>query len=285
METTVSSAAEADATPMEQASNILGQVSDYGWLIVDSLYLIVGGMVIIFLLHKLASVFLYPNLKNGRLVRVIFGTLYLLVLVITALLALKQIGFDVRVIAQISFITILIGAVVIFFLVPFLPKLPFMPGNMVEISGVMGTVDAISSFHTTIRKFDGTLVFLPNALVMASRISNFHYTPSRRIEMQFSVKPSSDLEYTKELLVRLLSDDERVLDDPSPPVVFIMSASASSVEMTAYCWVLNAHWLGAQSDLWLKIINSLKGETRVSLALSEQKIYLEQESETLPVHS
>ena len=79
---------------MERAASIFEEVSGYGWLIVDSLYLIIAGMAIIFFLHKIASALLYPRLRNGRLVKVFFGTLYVLVLVITALVALRDLGFD-----------------------------------------------------------------------------------------------------------------------------------------------------------------------------------------------
>jgi hypothetical protein len=74
--TTETTEISEQSTMMQQASNLLGEVGNYGFLIVDSLYLIVLGMVVIFCLHKLASVFLYPNIKNNRLLRVIFGTLY-----------------------------------------------------------------------------------------------------------------------------------------------------------------------------------------------------------------
>lgn len=266
---------EAAISPLEQAAEIASQVGEYGFLVVDSLYVIIVGMAAVYLLHKIASRFLYPYMKNTRLVRVVFGTLYLLVLVITALLALKKIGFEVEVIGQIALIGILLGAVVVFFLVPFLPKLPFVLGHMVEIKGVLGTVEAISSFHTTIRTFDGSLVFIPNALVMASQIMNFHYTPSRRIELKFRVTTDSDLEYAKELLVALTSQDERVLQEPSsPPVVFLMGADATGVDVTTYCWVLNEHWLGARSDLLLKAMNTLRHETRVTLARPEQTVHL-----------
>ena len=140
-------------------------------------------------------------------------------------------------------------------------------------------MDTISSFYTTIRTFDGSLVFMPNALVMASRIRNFHYTPSRRIELNFRIAAGSELEYAKELLIRLMSEDERVLDDPSPPSVFLVDADATGVNMTAYCWVLNDHWLGARSDLWLRAMDTLQQETRVTMALAEQKVFLEQSVE------
>jgi len=78
----------------EQTAEIVEQVGEYGLLIANSLYLIIAGMLVIFLLYKLASKYLYPHMKNRQLIKVVFGTLYVLVLVITSLLALKQTGFD-----------------------------------------------------------------------------------------------------------------------------------------------------------------------------------------------
>jgi small conductance mechanosensitive channel len=257
---------------LEQAVDVVEQLSEYGSLLANSLYVLIIGMAIIFVLHKLASIFLYSRIKNARLMRVIFGTLYVLVFVITALLVLRSMGFEVRAVGQLALIGVLLGAVVTFFLVPFLPRLPFLLGHMVEINGALGIVDAISTYHTTIRKFDGTVVFIPNALLMASKIMNFQDTPTRRIDMKLSVTPDSDLEYTKDLVVSLLSEDDRVLEEPAPPVVFIMSANAYSVDMTAYCWVLNENWLGGRSDLWLKLMNAFGSDARISLAIPEQKI-------------
>lgn len=264
----------------ENTTEMVEQVSEYGYLIMDSLYFIIGGMIVIFLLYKLASKLIYPYLKSKRLILVIFGTLYVLVLVITALMALKHIGYDVQPIGQLAILIVLIGAVVVFFLAPFLPRFPFMLGHMVEINGVLGTVDAISTFHTTIRKFDGSMVFIPNALVMATRIINFHDTPTRRIEMKLSVNTDSDLQETKDLLLRLMSEDERVLTEPSPPAVFIAEAQASGTDMVAYCWVNNADWLSAKSDLWLKFVNAFMQNDSVALSLPQQEVYVMQEKNT-----
>jgi small conductance mechanosensitive channel len=244
-----------------------------------SLYLIIGGMISIYMLHKIASKLIYPYVKNGRLIKVILGTLYVLVLVITALLAMKKIGFDVTVIGQIALVGVLIGAVVIFFLVPFFPRLPFLLGHMIEVNGELGIVDAISTFHTTLRKFDGTMVFIPNALLMASKIKNISDTPTRRVEMHLSVNTDSDLEETKALFIRLMSEDERVLDDPAPPAVFVMNVTAAGVDMFAVCWVKNEDWLSARSDLWMKVVDAFSKDERVAMSLPQQEVYVIDENE------
>ena len=262
------------ASITQETVEIVDQVSEYGHIIMGSLYLIIAGMISIFILHKLALKFIYPYVRNARLIKVILGTLYVLVLVITALMALKKAGFDVTVIGQLALLGVLIGAVIVFFLVPFFPRLPFLLGHMIEVNGELGIVDSISTFHTTVRKFDGTMVFVPNALLMASKISNISDTPTRRIELKLSVNTDSDLEETKALFIRLMSEDDRVLDEPAPPAVFIMNVTAAGVDMFAVCWVKNEDWLSTRSDLWMKVVNAFIGDERVAMSLPQQEVYV-----------
>lgn len=255
------------------SDEMLEHVSEYSYLVGDSLYFIAIGMLFVFLLHKLASKFLYPYINNGRLLGVIFGALYVLVLVVTILLVLKRMGLDVGPFGSIAIIAVLVIAAVLYFLIPFFPKLPFLPGHTIETNGVMGTVDTVSTYHTTIRKFDGTMVFLPNALVMATRILNYSYTPTRRIEMALLVSPDSDLAAVRARLGASVGEDERVLADPAPSV-FAMSASAAGVEMTIFCWVKNEDFLGARSDLWLQLMKLCNDDNGIALSSPRQEVYV-----------
>ena len=271
----ITTPADKPVSDMIQATTkVIEQASEYGFMIVNSLFLIIGGLLVIFLIHKLASKFIYPCLENNRFVKVIFGTIYVLILVVTVLIALKINGHDVRGIAQIALLGVLIGAVATYFLMPFLPRLPFKLGHMVEVNGVLGVVDIISPAHTTIRKFDGTMVFIPNALILMSKIMNYDDMPTRRIEMKLIIKADSDLEEGRSILLGLMDADGRVLKSPSPPAVIIMNANALGVEMAAYCWVKNADWSSTRSDLWLNVANAFIKDSRVTMSLPQQEVFV-----------
>lgn len=257
-----------------EPSEVLNQVGGYGALIVKSLYMLIGALLIIFLIHSLATRFIFPRIKNNRLIKVVFGTLYTLILVMAVLVTLKQIGIEIKVVSHLAILFIIIGAVLVFLLLPFFPRLPFKLGHMVEVNGVVGIVDSISSFHTTIRKFDGTMVFIPNALVMATKIMNFHDTPSRRIEMNLVITVDSEIQAVQAEVTAIMRADERVLDEPSPPLIFINQANANGIEMSAYCWVNNADWLATRSDLWSKLISTINADERINFAVEQQKIHL-----------
>ncbi len=259
---------------IQETAEITEQVGEYGSIISGSLYLILGGMLVIYILHKLVSKLIYPHLTNPRLIQVAFGTLYVLILVVVMLIALRAVGFDVTLIGKASLLAVLAGGVIVFFLVPFFPRFPFKIGHMVECNGVLGIVDSISSFHTTIRKFDGTMVFIPNALVIASKILNYHDLPERRVEIKLSVNTDCDLRAAKELILKIMNEDERVLDKPAVPMAFIITAQASGVDIMAICWVANSDWFPVRSDLWLKIVDAFSEDARVAMSLPQQEVYV-----------
>lgn len=254
----------------EVISDALGR---YGYIVIDSLYFIVLGMLAVFLLHKLASKFLFAYLPNARLLRVIFGALYVLVLVVTVLIAVRRLGFDPGAWGQLLVLLVLVGAVLVYFLIPFLPKLPFLPGHVIETGGAMGVVDSISSFHTTLRKFDGTMVFLPNALVVASRIQNFSYTPTRRIEIKLALALDSDPGAAIERVIAVARAHARVLEDPAP-AAYLLGADANGIALALYCWVENADFLPVQSDLWQRLLDQAGEPEGLHLAMPRTEVLL-----------
>jgi small conductance mechanosensitive channel len=253
------------------SDQIAASAREYGYLVADSLSFILVGMLAVFVIHKLASRFLYPHVDNKRFWLVTFGTLYLLVLVVTGILVLKEVGFDVSTGGPIAILVVLFLAVLVYLVLPFLPRLPFLPGHMVVAHGEMGVVDTISSFHTTIRKFDGTTVFIPNAMIWASKILNYSYTPHRRIEMELSVAVDSDLDTVKTRLLAIAANEHRVLGDPAP-VVHVMGADASGVHLTLFCWVENADFMATRTDLWGDVLQLVREDPAVALSPPLQEV-------------
>lgn len=259
--------------PTGRWARIVEQLGNYGYLIVDGLQFMIVGMVMVMLLQKAATKFIYPHLKRPKALMVLFGALYLLVLVIAVLLVLQRAGYDVSVISKLALLTVIVGAVLAFFLLPFLPTLPFKIGNMVDIGGMVGVIDAITYYHTHLRTFDGRMVFIPNALVVASKIVNYHHTPTRRIELALGIDPTGDRQRAVELLMATMRADERVIADPAPSVI-CGDAGAERVNLVGYCWVHNGDWLSAKSDLWLALLDALDAEPRVAMALPKQEVHL-----------
>jgi small conductance mechanosensitive channel len=254
--------------------DLVEQMSEYAFIMSDSFYLFAIGMVCVFMIHWLVSKLLYPKINDKRFIKVVMGTLYVFILAISLLLTLRTLGFDVKIFAKITLMGIFIGAILVFFLIPLLPRLPFKLGNMVEINGVIGTVDSISSYHTTIKEFNGNMVFIPNASIISGKIINYHDTYSRRITFSIQIQHESNIRKMKQLFVDTMKSDSRVLQLPSEPMVFIVNANVNGIAMEGYCWVNNADFLVVRSDLWLIITETLIRDKHISLSIPKQEIIL-----------
>ena len=88
-----------------------------------------------------------------------------------------------------------------------------MLGHMIETGGLLGIVEYISTFYTEIRSFDGDIIFISNALLMAGRLVNFSYTPNRRVEFKLSVSVDCEIGKCRQLMLEIMSSDDRLLLD------------------------------------------------------------------------
>ena len=81
---------------LEEIQQVTGQLAGYGSLIASILLVMFGGVIAMILLYKVASALINPAGAHARAMKVAFGTLYLIVLVITILVAAQRIGLPVE---------------------------------------------------------------------------------------------------------------------------------------------------------------------------------------------
>lgn len=250
---------------MNAAQEVLTQVSKYAELVITGMLIMFGGMIAILLLYRLVTAMVRPGGIFARVVKVAFGAIYALILVVTILVAAERLGYQVQGLAGIAILLVIVGAVIVFFLVPFLPRLPFVPGDMVKIRGTLGIVEAITAYQTVLRTFDGQTVYIPSALVMAGDISNFSQIPERRVELSIEVSATDDLARARELVLTIMGQQEAALADPEP-AAFITGVEDGRAGLFAFCWVKNADWFATRDALWLAVSQAFAKETNVSLA-------------------
>jgi len=255
-------------------TEVLEQLRSYGKVIIDIIYIVLIGGFLIYALQKITKRFLNPDLKQKKPFQIVFGSLYTLIFVLTVLLALSVLGFAIGEIAELAILIVFIIGVAFFLISPYLPKLPFRLGHLIEVNGVFGTVESISAYHTCIRKFNGSIIFLPNHIILGSKIGNYSLEPSLRIGLEISVETSSDLEKALSLMLRLMQEESRVLEDPTPPFVEVINVQASGIDVKANCWVNNEDYIDTRTDLLRRIVCEFNIEKDIALSLPLQEILL-----------
>lgn len=113
---------------------------------------------------------------------------------------------------------------------------PFDVDDYVDVAGQSGSVRRIRIFTTELRTPDNKCVIIPNSRVLDSNIVNYTSTGTRRVDMVFGVDYSDDLDQVREILERLIKNDDRVLKDKEP-VVAVSALADSSVNFIVRPWV------------------------------------------------
>lgn len=113
---------------------------------------------------------------------------------------------------------------------------PFRIDEFIEAQGLMGTVERIDILHTVLRTPDNKTVVMPNGQLANSPLTNFSRKEMRRVEYKIGISYGSDIKKAREIVLRILRADERVLEDPEPMVV-LTELGDSSLNLSARAWV------------------------------------------------
>lgn len=115
---------------------------------------------------------------------------------------------------------------------------------------------------------------MPNTVILGSKIGNYSLEPNLRIGIEICVETSSDLEKPLSLMLRLMREESRVLEDPMPPFVEVINVQASGTKVKANCWVNNEDYIDTRTDLLRRIVYEFNVEKDIALSLPLQEILL-----------
>lgn len=113
---------------------------------------------------------------------------------------------------------------------------PFKVGDAVEAAGVTGSVEEIQIFNTVINALDNRRYIVPNAKITGDTITNFTDIERRLVDLRFSISYKDDLKKAKQVLLKMVQSDPRVLKEPGP-VVAVIELAENSVNLVCRAWV------------------------------------------------
>ena len=113
---------------------------------------------------------------------------------------------------------------------------PFKVGDFVVAGGVMGTVEEIGLFVTSINTLDNIRNIVGNGKIFADIIQNFTTNPYRRVDLQAQLDHTVDVHQTIALLKANLAKIPNVLTNPAPDVEILTFTLAGPVlAVRPYC--------------------------------------------------
>jgi small conductance mechanosensitive channel len=130
---------------------------------------------------------------------------------------------------------------------------PFKLGDLIEAQGEIGVVKEIEIFTTKLTGLSNKEIIIPNASLSNGNIVNYTTEGTRRVDLVIGVSYDADIKKTKEVLMKVLTSNPKVLKDPAPAVT-VSELADSSVNFAVRPWSTTAdYW-----DVYFETLENTK---------------------------
>lgn len=151
---------------------------------------------------------------------------------------------------------------------------PYDIGDVVEVCGVLGKVDAMSLVSTTLKTPDNQIVVIPNGSIWGGIITNITGTQTRRVDLVFGIGYGDDMAKAQAIMLKILEDHELVLKNPEP-VIQVHELADSSVNFVCRPWVMTSDYWKVYWDVTRQVKERFDAEG-VSIPFPQQDVHMHQ---------
>jgi small conductance mechanosensitive channel len=234
-------------------------VLPWGINIVMALAIFIIGKIVVNMVVNFAKKLMAKGKVDGILINFISSIVKTILLLFVVIASLNQLGINTTsLIALIGAAGLAIGLALQGTLqnlasgVMLIIFRPFDAGHFVEAAGVSGVVEEIGIFTTTMRTGDNREIIIPNGEIFGGTITNYSKRSTRRVDMVFGIGYDDDIKKAKEIMSRVLAEDDRILKDPAP-LVAVAELADSSVNFNVRPWCATAEYWNVYFDTHEKI--------------------------------
>lgn len=133
---------------------------------------------------------------------------------------------------------------------------PFRVGEFVDLGGILGTVDEVNIFATTLCMPDNKVVVVPNGKIIGGNIINYTRHPHRRVDISVSVAYDAQVDQVKAALLEAVDSEDRILGNFGN-TVRLLELDPPSANYVVRVWVSGQDYWDVYFDLIESIKNSL----------------------------
>lgn len=149
---------------------------------------------------------------------------------------------------------------------------PYDVGDLVDVAGTLGKVDAMTIVSTTLRKVDNQKVVVPNNMIWGDIITNITGTSKRRVDMVFGIGYGDDIAKAQQILEEIVENHDSVLKDPEP-VVKVHELADSSVNFVVRPWVNTENYWDVHWDITRSVKERFDAEG-VSIPFPQRDVHV-----------
>ncbi|HEY1931475.1 MAG TPA: mechanosensitive ion channel domain-containing protein [Acetobacteraceae bacterium] len=111
------------------------------------------------------------------------------------------------------------------------------PGDVIEIDGTYGYVNALNARYAAVTTRDGKEFLIPNEDLITQRVTNWSYSNDLiRLHVKMGIAYSSDPHKAIELALEAARDVPRVLTQPEPSCLLVEFGD-NTIDLDLRCWI------------------------------------------------
>ena len=150
---------------------------------------------------------------------------------------------------------------------------PFKVGDyIVTANGNEGAEQEIQIFYTKLTTGDNRLVIIPNGDLSNSSMINVSAMPNRRVDISVGISYQADIRQAREVLLKLLESDDKVLADMDKKV-YVDSLADSAVVLGIRFYVLSEDYWESKWRLTEAVKYALD-EADISIPYNQLDVHL-----------
>lgn len=250
--------------------------------LIAALVVFIIGVILTILITRIVRRGLEDRKVKAPAAKVVTRLTNITLWVLTLVLALQQVGFDLT--------AFLAGLGILGFTIGFalqdvsrnfiaglllLVQQPFDVGETIEVDEFIGSVIEIDFRATQMETLDGRIVLIPNGDVFTSAIINYSRAVKRRIEIELGVGTESDLREVRRIALQAIETVPGFLSAPEPKVSF-HTFGDFSLNCTLYFWI-DANLTNPldAKDAGLEAVNTAFVEAKIDMPVPIQKVQVD----------
>lgn len=151
---------------------------------------------------------------------------------------------------------------------------PFKVGDYIDAQGHAGSVSEIQIFNTILKTPDNKTIIIPNGGLSTGSMVNYSAEPKRRVDFVFGIAYGDNVDKAKDVLLKLIKNDSRIINDPAEPFIAVSELADSSVNLVVRVWADAANYWGIFFDMNEKVYKAF-AEEGISIPFPQMDVHIQ----------
>ena len=150
---------------------------------------------------------------------------------------------------------------------------PVKVNDVVQVGTHQGDLKRIGLRASVLRALDGSEIIVPNGQLISEEVTNWTLSDQqRRLEINVGVAYGSKPRQVMEMLTKLATDNEDILDEPAPQAIFV-GFGDNSLDFQLRAWTEKVGWVVIKSNLTLAVHEALE-EAEIEIPFPQRDLHL-----------